>query len=109
MQVPVTLKKEMYSLNGKTFYKGFYENYFKQNQVEQAINRFSFMKRVTEAFESSDLNPINLWKYIHGYCDEFAMMLSELYGYEIELAFKGNRFNFLVHAWCDKDYCFIDS
>lgn len=93
------------------FYKGFYQDYFDLKDCynnEEDFEGFYFMENICESFDSDDLNPIDLWKYIHGYCDEFAMMLSKLYGYEIKLAFEGDGFHTLIHAWCQVDEYFID-
>lgn len=90
------------------FYKGFYEDYFnlKETQDEDDFESFLFMENICESFDSDDLSSVDLYKYIHGYCDEFAMMLSKLYRYEIKMAFCGEV---LIHAWCQKGKYFIDA
>ena len=40
----------------------------------------------------------NAYNYLHGRCDKFAAMLSEMYGYEIECI--RNADNKLIHAYC---------
>lgn len=93
---------------GKPFYKGFYEDFFdfKREFQDDFDESFDFMDSISDAFESDELSQIDLHKYIHGYCDEFAMMLCGLYGYEIKIAFYGKQ---LIHAWCQKGEYFIDA
>lgn len=93
---------------GELFHKGFYQDFFdcQEELGEEFGNTFDFMDNISDAFNSEDLDCVNLQKYIHGYCDEFALMLSKLYNYEIKMAFRENQ---LIHTWCQKGEYFIDA
>ncbi len=109
MQFPRGLNQELALIvKHEPFYKGFYDDYFslKNELDEEDFESFAFMENISESFDSDELSFIDLYKYIHGYCDEFAMMLSKLYGYEIKMAFCGD---ILIHAWCQKGEYFIDA
>ncbi len=41
----------------------------------------------------------NLYEYLHGYCDMFALALHERYGYRIERIISPEKHN-LIHAYC---------
>lgn len=58
---------------------------------------FGFLENISVSEER------NAFQYLHGFCDEFAAMLSEIYGYEIESARHWETEGFtgkLIHAYC---------
>ena len=54
--------------------------------------------------ENVDVTPDrNAFRFLHGFCDEFAAMLSDVYGYEIEAVRHFDEDGFggkLIHAYC---------
>lgn len=94
-------------------YNGFYYDYFSiKESIEEtgdeeylALFSFAFMDNINDAFYQEDLSTINLEKYLHGFCDEFALLLNKKYQYPIYASFNGNQ---LIHAYCKIDNFFID-
>lgn len=97
------------------FYKGFYEDYFSykecyeldeetfEDELEE-IKYFGFLNNIDESFSQEELCPINLEKYLDGYCDEFALMLNKRFGYPIHAIVIDNQKGFnLIHAYCTFD------
>lgn len=80
--------------------KGFYEDFY-----ENGTNSFGFMENINNSFYQEELEIINLEKYLHGYCDEFALMLNSVYKYPIEVIFFCGK---IIHAYCKVDKYFID-
>lgn len=91
-------------------YKGFYEDFFtlKKDMLKEYFENditFDFLENTCDAFYQDDLSIINLEKYLHGFCDEFALMLNFVYHYPIEVIFFCGR---IIHAYCKIDNLFID-
>lgn len=53
---------------------------------------FGFLENISYSSE------MNAYNYLHGYCDDFAMALSEAFGYKIETVHNGD--GKLIHAYC---------
>ena len=70
---------------------GFYAK-FDQLQKADKEASFGFLDNIDITDENS------AWDYLHGRCDEFAAMLSEVYGYGIEAV--RNAEGRLIHAYC---------
>ncbi len=70
---------------------GFYNELEELRQEGQNAN-FGFLKNIDVTDESS------AYAFLHGVCDEFAVMLSDIYGYEIETV--RNGVGRLIHAYC---------
>lgn len=70
---------------------GFYEE-LNELQKDYPESDFGFLENTDVTSES------NAHNFLHGCCDEFAAMLSEMYGYEIECV--RNAEGRLVHAYC---------
>lgn len=92
------------------FYKGFYQDFFNlkesvDNEYMECFDKFAFLSDICDAFEHEKLKYINLEFYLHGICDEFAMLLSKRYGYQIKFAFCDDKF---IHSYCQKDNYLID-
>lgn len=73
------------------FYCGFYSE-LKELKKQDSDSNFGFLENLRVTSESSAHN------FLHGCCDEFAAMLSEIYGYEIECV--RNADDRLIHAYC---------
>lgn len=92
-------------------YNAFYEEFFdmKRNLIEEDCEddeiTFGFLENVCDSFYQDKLSIINLEKYLHGYCDEFALMLNTIYNYPIEVIFFSHR---IIHAYCKVGNIFID-
>lgn len=74
----------MITENGLTI--GYYQE-LQDLKTEYPETDFAFM-------ENSEYNP---YQFLHGNCDQFAMMLSQKFGYEIDII-RNN--DFLIHAYC---------
>lgn len=90
------------------YYKGFYEDFFNlKNEFsnEDEDITFEFLENTNESFDNDKLSVIDLFKYLHGYCDEFAMLLNKVFHYQIEISFNcGN----IIHAYCKHGDYYID-
>ena len=94
-------------------YKGFYCDYFsikesiEETKDEDSLEMFSFafLDNINEAFYQDELSVVNFEKYLHGFCDEFAILLNKKYNYPISAIFKGSK---LVHAYCKVDNLYVD-
>lgn len=84
-----------------------------EDELEEYISpTFEFMESI--CYENKDekatINEINAYDFLHGFCYEFALVLNQLYGYEIECILDEN--NELVHAYCiiknDNNNVYID-
>lgn len=58
---------------------------------------FGFLENISHS------SKMNAYNYLHGYCDDFAMALSEAFGYEIETVHNGD--GKLIHAYCVDNTC----
>lgn len=93
--------------------KGFYNDYLdiKQNiedygdEQDLDLFSFSFMDSINDAFQQNELIQIDLEKYLHGFCDEFSILLNKKYHYPIYASFRNNQ---LLHAYCKVGDFFID-
>lgn len=70
---------------------GFY-NELNNLKTADADADFGFLENVDVTSES------NAYDFLHGCCEEFAAMLADAYGYEIECVRNAN--NRLIHAYC---------
>lgn len=70
---------------------GFYAELI-ELQEENPDANFGFLENVRVSDEW------NAFDYLHGRCDEFAAMLSEAYGYEIETVHNADKE--LIHSYC---------
>ena len=74
-----------------SFSFGFYEEL--KNLKEDAPNAdFGFLRNLDVTSETTAFG------FIHGCCEEFAAMLADAYGYEIECVRNANHR--LIHAYC---------
>ena len=80
------------------------EEYGEEDELEDFEN-FAFLENINNSFNQDELSIINLEKYLHGYCDEFAILLNRKYNYPIIAKFKDKN---LIHAYCKKDNYYID-
>jgi hypothetical protein len=88
------------------FYKGFYTDYLDlKRELEGEDITFGFMENTCDAFHQDELEILDLEKYLHGYCDEFALMLNSVYGYSIEVIFFCHK---IIHAYCKVGDFYID-
>lgn len=74
-----------------TLKNGFYEE-LEELQKDWPGSDFGFLENTDVTKES------NAYNFLHGCCDEFAAMLSEMYGYGIECV--RNAEGRLIHAYC---------
>lgn len=70
---------------------GFYKE-LKELKKDNNEADFGFLKSVVVTSES------NAFNFLHGCCDEFAAMLSDSFGYEVECVRNANHR--LIHAYC---------
>lgn len=70
---------------------GFY-NELDELRQEDALANFGFLENVDVTKDFTAFN------FLHGLCDEFAAMLSDVFGYEIECVRNGE--GRLIHAYC---------
>lgn len=69
---------------------GFYQE-LRDLRAEYPEADFAFMENI-------EYNP---YQFLHGYCDQFAMVLSQKFGYEIELVRNDDS---LIHAYCTVNF-----
>ena len=84
------------------YYKGFYEDFFNlKNEFsnEEEDITFEFLENTNESFDNDKLSVVNLFKYLHGYCDEFAMLLNKVFHYPIEISFNCNTCNCIIYTF----------
>ena len=68
-----------------------------KDEIEDIDFRFEFMDGL-DFFYQDELSCIDMYKYLHGYCYLFALMLSKVFGYKIK-SFWTSKDN-LIHAFC---------
>lgn len=73
------------------FHFGFYDE-LNNLQKDETEADFGFLENVDVTSEN------DAYDYLHGCCEEFAAILSDIYGYEIECVRNAN--NRLIHAYC---------
>lgn len=74
-----------------SFQYGFYAE-LNELRKEDSHASFGFLENIEVTSE------LNAHKFLHGFCDEFAAMLSDVFGYEIECVRNANHR--LIHAYC---------
>lgn len=64
---------------------------------------FGFMDSVEFILPDDEYKNIDMYKYLHGYCDVFAYRLREKYGYDINLDCEDECCEYLIHAYCSTE------
>lgn len=77
-------------------YSGFYKELEALRAAGLSDADFGFLENVSVG------DWYNLYDFLHGHCDQFAVALSEHFGYDIEWVEDKDR-NFLIHAYCVKE------